>query len=391
MFIPMFKQRLTGFTALLFVLFCFIDPNNAVVGLKIPAFLLFLISLAVSYKANLKYIGIILSLIIVNLISVFLGYINGISVDAQIQRQYSIFFILLITLFWSKHIDFIFPLSFAGFVVSILSILGFLAMQFSPVIEDALYLFSISHDQPFFMSHRTFLGVDFTSFVFMSLPPAFIPAAIHYEKLLYEKKHRGINRLLTIVYFFAFFCSGQRAMFLGVFAIIMIIGYPKIKRFKLLQLIAIIVFFIGLYIAYRAITDPNSNSTGIKFGHIESYIDLFRSHWEYLIFGMGPGAFFYSKGFGEMTSLTEWTYFEIIRMYGFVGLFFFLCLLFTPLVRHNNRKNPIKYWQSIVVGYIVFLISCMSDPWLIGSPGLICILFIYSIVDNPKFKVERIQ
>lgn len=391
MFSTKYKQKITGFTALLFVLFCFVDPNNAVLGLKMPAFLLFLTSLAVLYKSNLKYAGIILSMIFVSLISVFLGYLGEISADAQIQLQYSIFFVLLITLFWSEHIDLSFPLSFAGFVVSIISIMGFMAMQFSPEIEDAFYLFSISHDQPYYMSHRTFLGVDFTSFVFMSLPPAFIPAAIHYEKLLYEKKNRGLNLLLTIVYFFAFFCSGQRAMFLGVFAILMIIGYPKIKQIKILQLIIIIIFVIGLYIAYQAIVDPNSKSTDIKFGHIESYIDLFQSHWEYLIFGMGPGAFFYSKGFGMMTSLTEWTYFEIIRMYGFVGFFFFICLLISPLIRHNDNNNPIKYWQSIVLGYIVFLISCMSDPWLIGSPGLICILFIYSVVDNPIFKKEEIR
>lgn len=391
MFSLRYKQKITGFTALLFVLFCLVDPNNAVFGLKMPAFLLFILSLAVSYKPNWKYAGIILCLIFVNLLSVFLGYIGEISADSQIQLQYSIFFTLLITLLWSEHIDLSFSLSFAGFVISVLSILGFLAMQFRPDIEDALYLYSISHDQPFFMGHRTFLGFEFTSFVFMSLPPVFIPAAIHYEKLLYEKKNRGWNLLLTIVYFFAFFCSGQRAMFLGVFAILMIISYPIIKQLKLIQLLVIVFFFIGIYIAYQAIIDPNSNSTNIKFGHLESYLDLFQSNWEYLIFGMGPGAFFYSKGFGVMTPLSEWTYIEIIRMYGFVGLFFFVCLLIMPLVRHNNKKNPIKYWQSIVLGYIVFLISCMSDPWLIGSPGLICILFIYSVVDNPKYKIEKIQ
>ncbi len=391
MFSLRYKQKITGFTALLFVLFCLVDPNNAVFGLKMPAFLLFILSLAVSYKPNFKYVGIILSLILVTQISVFLGYIGGIPADAQIQLQYSSFFILLITLLWSEHIDLYFPLSFAGFVLSILSILGFMAMLYNPEIEEALYLFSLSHDQPFFMGHRTFLGVDFTSFVFMSLPPVFIPAAIHYEKLLYEKKNRRWNLLLTIVYFFAFFCSGQRAMFLGVFAILVVIAYPKIKRNKIIQLLLIIIFVIGIYIAYMAIVDPDSKSTNVKFGHIESYFDLFQSHWEYLIFGMGPGAYFYSKGFGVMTPLTEWTYIEIIRMYGFVGLFFFVCLLIMPLVRHNNKKNPIKYWQSIVLGYIVFLISCMSDPWLIGSPGLICILFIYSVVDNPKYKIEKIQ
>lgn len=391
MFSLRYKQKITGFTALLFVLFCLVDPNNAVFGLKMPAFLLFILSLAVSYKPNWKYAGIILCLIFVNLLSVFLGYLGGISADAQIQLQYSIFFTLLITLFWSEHIDLLVPLSFAGFVISIISILGFMAMQFNPEIESALYLFSISHDQPYFMGRRNFLGFDFVSFVFMSLPPVFIPAAIHYEKLLYEKKNRGRNLLLTIVYFFAFFCSGQRAMFLGVFAILMIIGYPKIKQFKLIQLLVIVFFFIGVYIAYQAIIDPNSNSTNIKFGHLESYLDLFQSKWYYLIFGMGPGAFFYSKGFGTMTSLTEWTYIEIIRMYGLVGLFFFVCLLIIPLVRHNNKKSPIKYWQSIVLGYIVFLISCMSDPWLIGSPGLICILFIYSVVDNPKYKIVKIR
>ena len=180
-------------------------------------------------------------------------------------------------------------------------------------------------------------------------------------------------------------------MFLGVFVILMIIGYPKIKHIKIVQLLIFFFFVIGIYIAYMAIIDPDSNSTNIKFGHIESYLDLFQSKWEYLIFGMGPGAFFYSKGFGTMTSLTEWTYIEIVRMYGLVGLFFFLCLLIIPIVRYNIKKIPIKYWQSIALGYIVFLISCMSDPWLIGSPGLICILFIYSVVDNPKYKIEKIR
>ena len=123
MFSPKLKQKLTGFTALLFVLFCLVDPNNAVVGLKMPTFLLFVTSLAISYKPNFKYSGIILSLILVSQISVFLCYLEGLSYDAQIQRQYSIFFILLITLLWSEHIDLSFPLSFAGFVILFVSIL----------------------------------------------------------------------------------------------------------------------------------------------------------------------------------------------------------------------------------------------------------------------------
>ena len=386
---PSLKRKLVGFASFFFVFFLLIDPSNSIFRLKIPAFALFIGSLAIAYKPSMKHLWIIISLLLVHFVSSILGMLGDYEIDPQIQRQYFLFIILLISLFWSKNINIKNAISISCLVVSVLSIIGFVSMQFYPLLEESLYMFSEAHDQPFFMARRNIMGLEITSFMFRTLPVTMIPAAYHYDQFLFEKKKRFLNLLQTIIYLVAIICGGLRTMFLGVFVILMFMTYPKIKRYKIVQFFTIILVLVGFYVAYLAITDSDSESSGIKFGHLLSYMDLIGEHWEYLIFGMGPGAMFYSKGVGQLIPLTEWTYFEIFRMYGIVGLIFFAYLLLIPLVKHNNRKFPIKNWRSISLGYLFYLVSCMSNPYLIGSTGLICIIFIYSIVDNPIFREKR--
>lgn len=367
-----------------------VDPSSTIFRMKIPSFALFVAALAITYKPNFRYLWIIVCLVMVHILSYLLGSIRGVEMDGQIQKQYFFFFVLLCTLFWSAHIDLSFAVSASCFIVSVASIVGFIVMKVNPVIEEVLYQFMNSHDQPYFMAHRHFLGVEFTSFLFKTLPVTLIPAAYHYEQFLSDSKDRRRNLFLVLVYLTAMFCGGQRTMFLGIFAILVFITYPRIKHYKVVHFLTVLAILVGFYIAFLAITDPNSESTGIKFGHLESYRGLLKDHWGYLFFGMGPGAMFYSKGVDGMIPLAEWTYFEIIRMYGLVGLVFFIILLVAPLVSHNDKKCPIKSWRAIALGYVFFLISCMSNPYLIGSTGLICILFIYSTVDNKHFRINRL-
>ena len=390
MFKTFVKQKLVSITSLLFVFVLMVDPGNSVLRLKIPSFLLLIISLFLSDRPNIKYVGIILSLVAMHMISVMMGILGGVEMDGQICSQYLLFYILLIILCWDKDIDFMLPLTLSCLAVSIISIVGFVAMQSYPFLEEALYQYSESHNHPFFMAHRTFLGVEFVSFFYRTLPVVMIPVAIHYERFLFEKKHRMTNLSMVIIYLIALFSGGNRTMFLGIFAIIAIMTYPKVKHLRIVRLGVIVTMFVGFYIAYLAITDSDSESSSVKFGHLLSYADLLNGHLEYLAFGMGPGAYFYSKGEGEVISITEWTYFEIIRMYGLIGLLIFLYLLLFPIIKHNNRLHPVRYWRSISWSYLFFLISCMSNPYLIGSTGLVCIAFMYSVVSNPKYKIEKV-
>ena len=73
-------------------------------------------------------------------------------------------------------------------------------------------------------------------------------------------------------------------------------------------------------------------------------------------------------------------------MYGILGGSFIIYFLLKPLFLIIKEKKQISTWYPITLGYILFLIACGSNPYLINSTGLITIATIYSIAYNPIYR-----
>lgn len=138
------------------------------------------------------------------------------------------------------------------------------------------------------------------------------------------------------------------------------------------------IAFVTVLLAAIMETDELSNT--IKYGHLDSYAALFDENPLFLIFGQGPGATFYSEGFGEVVVRTEWSYLDLIRNYGVFSLiivFVFAKPIFSFWkYRKQDDFNYCMFWS-----YLVYLLIAGTNPLLMSSTGMIVLLMAYSYED----------
>jgi hypothetical protein len=117
------------------------------------------------------------------------------------------------------------------------------------------------------------------------------------------------------------------------------------------------------------------SDNALKLVHMRDYMSLF-GEWPILFFGQGLGAKFHSTLYGY-TSITELTYFDILRSYGFAGAFAIGCLLLYPLatLRDADRRDS----HFICIAYGLYLILCVSNPMLFSSDGMLVLALVISI------------
>jgi len=374
----------------LFCFFALLDPSNNIVGVKIPTFILFVLGLFCQGNPKAISLKILACLLLINIVSVGCGMLSGLTFDLDFSKQYLFFFITLFCISFAKDIDVFKPILITCFCLSIFTIFGFIVMSMYPEIETIIYTFMHNdYNDVVLMSHRTFLGVDFVSFCHKSLLVVAFPASLYYYKFLTQDHHKMKNIILSCIFMFALFCGGNRSMLIGVFFILFILTYPHVKHYYFIKPLIIFLGLVGIMIVFMALSEKGESSNDVKFDHLTSYLNYFSNNWHLILFGSGAGSFFYSKGFSGMTVLTEWTYIEIIRMYGLVGLMLFLWLIIYPLTDYKWKLKRIKYWEPISLGYVVILIISGSNPYLMNSTGMICIVFIYSYVYNKTYRTNR--
>lgn len=383
-------EKYLAFSANLFGFFAIIDPADTLFGLKTPTFLLFLLFLALNYKPRFTNIGIISLLIVLQFVSCSFGFLNGLEFDSGINRQFILFYFLLLVLCWDYKID-IFPsIIWGSFVVSVMTIIGYITIMMAPDFKLLIYQFSEDHGTILMTGERTFLGVTLYALFYRSLPLVTIPAAIYFNKFLNEKVHRKKHFIISSIFLISLFMGGNRSMLLGVFVIIMIPVYLRYKKFLVFNVLIKIVIILGLVIAYLAVTDKEEDSAMVKTAHLISYLDYFTENWHTLLVGTGAGSMFFSKGFDAMTPITEWTYLELLRMNGIVGLTLFLIFIFRPIKR-NWGKKKIKYWHEVSSGYILYMFLAGSNPNIFCSTGLLVIIFLYSYSSNSKYRILKTE
>lgn len=390
LFAMFFIDILQNISSYFFCIVALLDPVDAL-HLKFPAFLLFALSLCLNNTININNLPIIVAMLLCNIISFIIGNAAGFKIEMPLMIHFLIFFVLQTCILWDYAIDLLRPIIVGSCLLSIATIIGFTSMIYFPELEAVLYEYSEENDIIFVMSHRTFLGVDFLSFCFKSLPIITIPACICFKDLLYSKSHKLRNLILSLLFLIAMFCAGNRAMILGLLLIVFVIAYPAFSKKRFFRPLFAIASVIALIIIWMALTEKGEWSNDVKYGHLVSYVNHFSENWQYLLFGTGAGSYFYSIGFGYDTNLSEWTYIELFRMYGIIGGALILFFLLKPLFRWNEKREYIKNWEPASLGYILFLVICGSNPYLINSTGLICIIFMYSYIANDKYCKQTID
>ena len=185
-----------------------------------------------------------------------------------------------------------------------------------------------------------------------------------------------------ILFYFTF--SGTRTTMLVPFFIIGITIYTTFKDNPKAKLFFYPILLIGgimfLYLIFLLASDTHEASNLVKYGHIASYTELFENNPIYLLTGQGPGAYFYSEGFGKYVLQTEWTYLELVRWFGvfsilIVGVFFWPLITFW-----KYRSDNLTF--SLLGAYLAYLIIAGTNPLMSSSTGMMALIIAYSYRDH---------
>ena len=381
----------------LLVLVIMLDPTNTVLHLKDVFFVLLVGYNIVFFKPDFRYlfhIGVIYFVIALCFII------------AEIQRNNIVYeeviavcksFSPLILLLWIRHYNVIRLTMIPSIITCIILVILYILCSSETAIEIVVFKFMQKHDDMIMMSRRYFLGIKLFGMYYKSLVCLMFAMFTYFYMFFNEMKKHGIlwniGIILAIAFLsFAFFVSGTRSSMLLPFFMIGFVSYSSISRLRHAKyyVYPILCFFGVLFLLFVAILamEKTESSNVIKYAHLTSYANLFTEHPLYLLFGQGPGTSFYSIGFGRYTTVTEWTYLEMLRNYG-VFCIPMLCVILLPIrVFWKQRSN--NYTFGIMGTYIAYLLIAGTNPLLISSTGMLMVLSAYSYMEQIQ-RTSQIQ
>ena len=172
--------------------------------------------------------------------------------------------------------------------------------------------------------------------------------------------------------------------------LIFVMTVIRIYQSRMGKWVAVVVTVLAVMgscvMLYKLLNDKNEMSLQIKAGHLHSYKKLVTEHPLVLVFGEGAGSKFYSEGFKKETTLTEWSYAELVRWFGLFGAGIIVFIYFFPLYIFYRKRKILPYSLPARIGYSFYLFIAGTNPLLLGSTGLITLLIMYSYAFNPKYE-----
>jgi hypothetical protein len=365
---------------LMLILVFLLDPANTILHKKDVVFILLTGFCIVFYKPDLSKLPYIGALIAAILIPYLFSLIAMRNIDPDDVLPIFKAISPSILLLWIREFDLLklsrMPVIFASLIMDIL----FLVILIFPETEGPIYLFAAIESETVQMAHRWFLGVQMFC-MYLRSTIAFTFVLTYFLYICISKDKRTIMALIALaIVFFYFTFAGTRSSMLvpwflaGIVCYAVYRNHPRAKMFFYPLLAAGAVLFIILIVALATETEEVSNA--VKYGHITSYTSLFEQHPLYLIFGQGPGAWFYSDGFNKYVLQTEWTYLELIRWFGLCSLLI-IGVFFRPLLTFwKHRSDALTF--SLLWTYAAYLVIAGTNPLMLSSTGMIMLLTAYS-------------
>ena len=374
---------------ILFFLFVFeliVDPANTIFHIKDLVFvLLFIYMLFMRKEVDSTMFVFMLSIYALITASLFIGVVADYSFETDFTVYIYKTFAPLLLLLWVRQIRFFTwrTMLFPSIIVCAVSVFISISVIFFPAIEDFLYEFAIN-SQVVNMGRRNFLGISMFGVYYRSLPLVLIPATFLLYAAVFSPGRKIWCWIGTIIMFAALLTAGTRACMLAAVVIIAFIASHKLmeKEFGQLLLFFAALLFIPLFlfIVYKLVAEIGEPSNVVKYGHLESYIDLIIDDPFVLLTGSGPGSRFFSKGFGIYTEQTEWSYLEFIRMFGFGTTLLLVFVYFFPLYKAYKCRKSLEYSYAFILSYSLYLMVAGTNPLLLGSNGTLSLLYAYNYV-----------
>lgn len=381
-----------GITAL-FVFSLMVDPGDVILRLKLPLFALLLVSCVVVYpkidfnllKADFVFYGI---LAFTSLIGFFMAYKTDYPMMIQMYKT----FVMIWLLPWCRHLRFLEYLLLPACVIGVVVISIYIVISFVPGAEIPISSFlSNAFPGTIFLSRRTFLGVNIMAIYYTSIPVLLLFLPVMQKRIFYLRTASFQYKLAFVLIVFSLILGGTRALMLSVVGILFSIWLLETGKKKGGKVFAIFSGFIALLLAfvllYFLLTDKGEKSLEVKTLLAQAFYKHIGEVPETLIWGNGVGGVFDSLGVrGNDAVLSELSYFELVRWFGIPLTLLFMGIYLYPAFLIYKKRKCLVYGSSIIIGYVFYLLLAGTNPYLIGSNGLLALLVMYSYATNSHYE-----
>lgn len=383
------KIRMASFSVWAFLTYTLLDANNILLHAKMYFFIFTLFCLYTTYAFRMppKIFRFLLFIILWSLFTYGMGRLYDYKVENSFFLSFLFTFTMLFLLGWHRQLKLYEKLWFPCLILSVATIVLYAIVQLDSTVYGIIMAFGENNSgtPTIYISSREFLGYQFHGVFYTPLILCTIPASTYMYRYFSKEKDKTKNLIMSLIFLVSLFCAGNRAGLMACVIIPVIIIMIKIRErhTKIYRLLMCMAIFSISLLTYSLVSDRDDKSNDIKNGHIRTYKHLLIDRPEVFLTGMGPGSLIYSEGFGDKTTLMEWTYLEILRLYG-VGGFVIIYFFWFPTCYVWKRKEKYSEAVPFVVGSLVFLLASSTNPYLLNSTGMIFLVMSYAYLYNMR-------
>jgi len=382
---------------LLFVSSTLFDPADKIFGLKLPLYLLcWCIGAALCFgrRERIKVPSVllvyILLMVTIPLLSIsYYFLVDGSDPFAGFLLLKAYLFISMALLLYVTRTDLLPTLCAVLTTVSAgIYVLSTVVLVW-PVLFLPVYVWGNEYGV-FSIDNRDYgSGLVLFQMYFVTSPMLAIAIAYYWHQAKFAIRRRSVYGLLVALNLGAMILAGTRNNMLAaiVLPLSLLVLHAKRKGLAVSVIGAGVVGGLLLLSTQIGILlDPLEPSNRTKLGVLGDYATLF-GNVNNMLFGRGLGAYEWWTGRGYYF-ITELTYFEILRNFGFLLGGVMILLLVSPIVYAFLLRRTYKE-KSVIVGYAVYLAMCISNPYLFSSMGMLILSVIVANISLFESAVRR--
>ena len=379
-------NRIQQFSNFLLLFTVILDPTNTILGLKDVAFIFFIICNI--NHARFKFLFFPLTFLVVFFISLSFGLMSEQKIDitASISMLKSFLFLLYMFFVNSKNLYIFKYFYYISLLMAVIEISIYILILLFPVLELPIYFFMRSHGDTVMLNRaRDFYGVSVFCVFYKTSPILVITecfAMVNYLKTKNKKYlfHLGISVLGLL---FSATRANMLSCILVLFVVFIIYNFYVKGNVLSTVFLFLMVSFCSILVIFLLLNTSEA-SIDVKNEHMKSFFYLFeKAPLMYALLGSGPGTIMFTSGFNGYTTLTELTYFELIKSFGLIGTLVILFIIILPIFKiYQNNIYDVLYKWAFSIGYLAYLFIAGTNPLLIGSTGFTVIMVMYYLSEN---------
>jgi len=295
--------------------------------------------------------------------------------DAPLRLLKTFLFFSIVLVLISEEIDLISYINKLSIVLALATIAMVVMNLVFPVLFIGVSLFVADKGNGVISPDRNLFGLGIGEFYYGACPIMVFPFAHYCDRVSQYGGRRFLSVMMCFLFGAALLLSGARAEILATLSIAFVFALKYIRRasgWAPVLIVGAIIFMVGAAAAIPKFADTQENSNALKLKHVHSYYEEFGAKPAVLLSGEGANSAFYSEGFEVWTTVTEVTYFELVRVFGLPMVILFVAgLLWIAYSLFAQGLLPVG------LAFLGFLGIAASNPLLVGSTGFLVVAAMY--------------